>query len=58
MLRGFAVSRFTPVKHPQHHKTLAIEAIFEHVSRAKNLQYDLTILFPAGNRPSQLRMFG
>jgi len=46
------------VKHPQHHKTLAIEAIFEHVSRAKNLQYDLTILFPAGNRPSQLRMFG
>jgi hypothetical protein len=34
------------VKHPQHHKTFAIEAILKHISRAENLQHDLAIFFP------------
>jgi hypothetical protein len=44
------------MKHPQHHKTVAVEATLKHASRAEDLQYELAILFATGKRSSQLRV--
>jgi hypothetical protein len=52
-----SISRFSRVKYAQHHQTFSVEAILEDVSRAQDLQYNLSVFFPASDRPSQHWMF-
>jgi hypothetical protein len=40
----------------QHYETFAINSILKHIGCAKNLQRNLAIFLPSGNRPSELRM--
>jgi hypothetical protein len=49
-------ARFPRVIHPQHHQACAAKAILEHIGRSKNLQNDLPVFFPAGDRPPEPRM--
>ena len=45
------------MEYTQHHQTFSVEAILEDVSRTQDLQYNLSVLFPPGDRPPQHWMF-